>query len=289
MPRALFSLSLLAGAALSAWVAAVPMIGCSGGSTVTATSGVDAGTDAAATTDVPPPDQTPGGPIISSVATSAKALEEGGTVTFTAVVTHPEGTQALVGGNLKSAKGDITYGPFIAASGKGGSYSIDLSWTKIDAGEPITFTDQGSRNFTAEFVDENGRRSTRTVSLGFDCSAKGGSACDGACMDLRTDSGNCGACGKVCPPEAKCGASKCMQTGLSRMRQSCDAICGALRGGSYACEPTCTFGPTFITGAGPHAGNIHHCEFVNGNSCAGAQTYAPTTSCTAVPPEMSGG
>lgn len=43
-----------------------------------------------------------------------------------------------------------------------------------------------------------------------DCSALGLSSCGGACLDLQTDAGNCGACGNPCPAGFACCGGVCV-------------------------------------------------------------------------------
>jgi hypothetical protein len=77
----------------------------------------------------PMPDLAQGALKILSLGTNVNSLTQGGTVRVTAVVTHTDGLQKLLGGQLNSLDGKIKYGAFVA--GAGGAYSLDLTWDQL--------------------------------------------------------------------------------------------------------------------------------------------------------------
>jgi len=149
----------------------------------------------------------PGAPEFLSFGTNVPALDGGAdtpSVTFTAVVTDPDGVDDVIGGSLLDQSG-APYGAF-ATSGQEGAYEMTLTWEQINTVSAIDF-DPGpgaSRTFTAEFFDASGKKATRSISLSLTCD--GSSACDGdcglarcttACVWLGSDQ-DCGACGNDC-------------------------------------------------------------------------------------------
>jgi hypothetical protein len=149
----------------------------------------------------------PGAPEFLSFGTNVPALDGQGetpAVTFTAVVTDPDGVDDVIGGSLLDQSG-APYGAF-ATSGQEGAYEMTLTWDQIDTVAAIDF-DPGpgaSRTFTAEFFDASGKKATRSISLSLTCN--GSSACDGQCGLARCttecvwldSTENCGACGNDC-------------------------------------------------------------------------------------------
>lgn len=157
---------------------------------------------------------TPGGPVFLSSGATVSQLTSGEAVTFTAVLTDPQGIDDLIGGSLKSPDG-LTYGSFQTSAAEG-SYSLRLTWDDIHRTKGITFTKDESRPFVAEFFDAAGHRATKTISIRLQCSGKG--ACDGTCVDLsqgRTTGTSrnvtdCGVCGHACGANEACREGTCM-------------------------------------------------------------------------------
>jgi len=131
-----------------------------------------------------------------SFGTSTPSITENKAVTFTAVLTDPDGIDDLIGGSLTNADATIQYGAF-ATSGQEGAYSLALSWDAINQADAIMFKQSESRMFIAVFFDSTGHRVQATASLQLTCDGK--LACEGHC---RTD----------------CDAQ-------SMTAQSCDTIC----------------------------------------------------------------
>jgi hypothetical protein len=137
-----------------------------------------------------------GAPMILSFQTDVTNLTAGESVTFTAVVTDPDGVGDIVGGTLSDLTGAIGYGPFVAA-GQEGTYSISVSWDKMHQTEPIQFEQMDAiRAFRAEFYDQAANKVSKDVELTLTCAE--GSACDGVCADVMTNAEHCGSCAGVC-------------------------------------------------------------------------------------------
>jgi hypothetical protein len=143
-------------------------------------------------------------PIILSFGTSSTSMTEGESVTFTAVVTDPNGIDDLIGGTLKSADGQATYGAF-ATGAQEGAYSLSLSWSQLHATTPINFDQELLLTFVASFFDQAGHQTTASATIRLHCA--GDAACDGVCIDLKSDAQNCGACGRLC--DSPCDQGRC--------------------------------------------------------------------------------
>lgn len=213
--------------------------------------GTDGGTD-------------PNGPRFLSFGTNVTTLaqttpanpDSHDSVTFVAVVTHPQGVADLVGGHLTDATGNIQFGAFIAS--QQGSYSLSLTWDQIYQATQFQFTDKKQMTFEAQFFDAQGRSATNTTTLTLAC---GGGAswgtCDSECQDLQNDVMNCGTCGGRC---STVGSTKCQQ-GLCAdadvvdptFTMTCNQLCAAHGGvcgsGGYV-EYDCTGGPYYFQSPG---------------------------------------
>ncbi|MBP6629122.1 MAG: hypothetical protein KA297_06820, partial [Kofleriaceae bacterium] len=143
-----------------------------------------------------PPD--PSAPRFLTFGTNVTSIGWGGAVTFTAVLTDPDGIDDLIGGSLTSPDGAIQYGAF-ATSGQEGSYTLTLDWNSMNRSEPITFATHEDRQFRAAFFDVAGHLAERLIAIELTCGGR--YACGGTCLDM-------------------CGAT-------SQQRQSCDQVCTA--------------------------------------------------------------
>ena len=76
-------------------------------------------------------------PRILSFTTNVGAITRGQSVTFSAIVTDPDGLADIVGGTLEGSSGQV-YGTF-SASGGAGAYSMPLSWNDMHLVAPIEF------------------------------------------------------------------------------------------------------------------------------------------------------
>ena len=170
--------------------------------------------------------QMSGAPVFLSLQTNASMLTAGESITFTAVLTDPDGVDDIVGGTLSDPTGMIGYGPFIAA-GQPGTYSIMVSWDAMQQAEAIKFENADlMRSFRAEFFDQAANKVNKDVELTLTCAE--GSACGGVCTDLMATADHCGACGKVCESGCKDGVcapawSECVQ--FNAGFENCDQIC----------------------------------------------------------------
>ena len=214
----------------------------------TATTGSEGSTDAGDTgptsgSPTPTSDDattTPveGAPVILSLQTNVPKITAGESVTFTAVLTDPDGVDDIVGGTLSDTTGNIGYGPFVAA-GQPGTYSITVSWDAMQQAEPIEFENADlMRVFRAEFYDQAAHKVHQDTSLALTCAT--GSACGGVCTDLMTDDMHCGACSGVC--KDGCSAGQCIPAWgecivMSSGFETCDAYCASV--GEACVENAC--------------------------------------------------
>jgi len=153
----------------------------------------------------------PQAPVFLSFGTNVSQLSAGQSVTFSAVLTDPDGIDDLIGGTLMSADESITYGAF-TTSGQEGSYTLTLTWDQIDATDPLSFVGETNRVFAARFFDAAGHATTRTKSIRFFCTT-GTGACNGVCYDLQSDETHCGNCQTTCSgayQECVTGQCKCV-------------------------------------------------------------------------------
>ncbi len=135
-------------------------------------------------------------PVILSFGTNVTQITEGESVSFSAVVTDPDGIADVIGGQLTNPDGTIVYGTFVA-TGMEGAYEIVVSWGAIDQTETIEFEGvEDSRIFRAEFYDQAANTATASIELTFHCD--GIAACGGSCTDLMNDYEHCGSCARQC-------------------------------------------------------------------------------------------
>lgn len=214
-------------------------------------------------------------PRILSFTTNVSAITRGQSVTFSAIVTDPDGLADIVGGTLEGGSGQV-YGTF-SASGGAGAYSMSLSWNDMHLVAPIEFTTEEQRTFMARFYDVAGNQVTQSAQVRLHCN--GDAACAGTCADLMTDDLHCGTCGHVCEEPVSCYSGSCVvalqwtpsQTG------SCQQSCPALAGSGSMCVTGCDFGDGNINAAAAR----YYCT----------EGVCPTSfevrvfSCTQVPPE----
>lgn len=234
-------------------------------------------TDATSTAPTTGPTSMPGGPMFLSFSANVSSLTQDESVTFTAILTDPDGLTDIAGGSLRSGDESLEFGPFITA-GQPGTYSISLTWAQIHQTETIEF-DGGElpRTFRAVFFDQDGLKATQDITLPLVCA--GGAACDGACTDLAIDGLNCGECRYTCRggPEA-CEAGACTP-GLSTCinydqgLDTCTAACQSF--GETCAENECGAGITVR-----FYNNLMYCEDDSYGSnaimpCDAVQTWPP--------------
>lgn len=188
-----------------------------------------AGTDPTGPTSTTAPAE--GAPVFLSFVANVATLTQDETVTFTAILTDPDGVADIVGGSLYSADESLQFGAF-TAEGQPGTYTIALSWAQIHQTDPIEFEGgELPRGFRAVFFDQAANKATSDVELKLVCA--GGAACGGACTDLAVDGLNCGTCGHVCDGgENACGSGACLPAfgpcvGYDEGLETCAAVCQA--------------------------------------------------------------
>ncbi len=183
-------------------------------------------------------------PRILTFNVNTRRLTDGEQITFSAVVTDPDGVADLVGGLLEDA-GGAAYGAFVAA-GEAGAYQMALGWDAIHAVRPIEFEGEATRDFVAVFFDQAGNRVTETLQIALHCDAAGGVACAGRCTDLN-EARHCGACRAACDGVCRdrqcacadglmrCGGG-CVDTGADAAHcGGCDRACPGAEGGAPVC------------------------------------------------------
>jgi hypothetical protein len=162
----------------------------------------------------------PGGPTVVSFTATSAMLTEGQSITFGAIVTDPNGTDALAGGELTTPDGSGTYGPFDAGAQKG-AFSLTRSWAEIGQTLNINFASNETRSFRAVFYDSTGRMATQTLSIELTCG--GDPACNGSCVHPNA------------PVPSSC---KTREVDVY-VAASCNSVCA---GQGLACGPYCPFG-----------------------------------------------
>ncbi len=165
----------------------------------------------------------PGGPVILQFLTNVNTISDGETVTFTAVVTDPDGVADVIGGSMSSPDGKIGYGAFVTG-GEEGAYSLDLSWAQLHQAEAIAFDGPSTtRSFRAEFFDQGGKSASKTVEMTLSCDDGKRitpAVCEGSCTDLDSDDVNCTQCGIVCLLSFKT-SGHCVNSGCTPALQGC--------------------------------------------------------------------
>jgi len=150
---------------------------------------------------------TPGGPEFLSFGSDVSILNKtdvssNPSVTFTVVLTDPDGVEDLIGGSLLDESGP-PFGSF-ATSGQEGSYQLSVTWDQINLVAPVDFDAMGARSFRAQFFDQDGHVAEKTLSISLSCN--GASACAGDCGSARCSSEcvylgsdeNCAGCADDC-------------------------------------------------------------------------------------------
>jgi hypothetical protein len=171
--------------------------GCMGDDDDGGSSGVGPASDAGAGSA-----SNPHSPRFLSLGTNVMSITEGQAVTFTAVVTDPDGIDDLIGGSLTSTDGKIQYGAFATASQEG-AYSLQLSWNAMNQADAITFGTMEGREFRAVFFDVAGNTAEQNVTIRLTCQGK--AACAGDCTS---------ACGLVSEQRESCSQA-CMSFGAT--------------------------------------------------------------------------
>jgi hypothetical protein len=183
-------------------------------------------------------------PVILSFGTNVASITQGEQVQLTAVVTDPDGID----------ENGATYGAF-ATTAQEGAYQFSLSWDQLNQVTTIDFAAGATpqRTVKAQFFDQAGHMAEKTATITLTC--KGEAACAGVCVNLLTDTKNCGSCGHAC---GTCDNGKC-----------------ASWSGCMAAGGTCA---SYCTGHGMTCSN--QCLEIHYGVKAGVALYSNTT-CTA--------
>jgi hypothetical protein len=158
--------------------------------------GADGATAGATTTGTSTASTTGSPPAILSFGTNVQAITQGDEVTFTAVVTDPDGAGDIAFGDLVDEGTGIVCGAFTAGAQEG-AYELVLSWSEINQIAPIDFAHGASeqRTFVGRFFDHAGHGAARSAALTLGCN--GGAACSGTCVDAPE---GCGPAWSACLP-----------------------------------------------------------------------------------------
>jgi hypothetical protein len=159
------------------------------------TQGLTFGTTLSDTGDSQDTDEPSGGPIIEEFIVDKENLEYGELLTFTAIVSDPDGIEDIKSGRLTAPTFDVGY--FMNVGGA--TWSLVTTWQAINEAEGGILNNE--IQFEAEFTDQADLVATRTVSVlvcesGFD-------VCSDGCQNLTSDE-NCGSCGNDCGPDYYC-------------------------------------------------------------------------------------
>jgi hypothetical protein len=213
--------------------------GGAGASSSGSTSTTSSGTGGSAPANQPP--------VILTFGTNVTSITQGQQVTFTAIVTDPDGIGDVIGGTLLDG-GGATYGAF-STSAQEGAYQVMISWDQIDQVTSIDFA-QGAtptRTFKAQFFDQGGHTAEKTVDITLTCNGNG--ACLGVCKNMSADAANCGTCGTKCATGASCAQSACACP--ANQATVCSGVCRDLQNDKTNCG---TCGHVCPAGASCHLG-----------------------------------
>lgn len=178
----------------------------------------------------------PTGPEIATFIADTDRLSDGGTVTFTALVTDPQGAGDVAGGTLTDAEGGDTYGVF---ENDGENWTITLSWEDIGGVRALNFDSEDKRTFEAIFVDNSGGESApATVAVTFHCD--GEPSCGGACIDFTADPANCGGCGAQCEAYEAYNSSVKVESGPTCSAGQCVVAADCSNDLQRTCKTFCT-------------------------------------------------
>jgi hypothetical protein len=171
-------------------------------------------------------------PVILDLSSNVSTLSLGDSVSITAVVTHPDGIDQVVGGKLADPNGG-TYGAF-GVSTEAGAWTLTLAWNDMVRVKPLADADSGSENraFVATFYDQAGHTTVGELDIPIHCFQKFG-ICGGQCAPL-TRPEHCGSCANVCKLSRELGGGEdlCLSGGRCAFRDAyvpsepCRVICG---------------------------------------------------------------
>lgn len=185
------------------------------------------------------------GPRFITFNSNVTQITQGESVTFTVVVTDPDGIDDVIGGTLQDPSTGRSYGSFATAASEG-AYGITLDWLSIHRVRAITFTGTTEvRAFEAEFFDVAGNSATRQISITLTCNGLG--VCDASCTDITTTS-NCGSCGNACAVGGTCSSGTCTcPAGFGDCEGFCTDLTAATDCGT--CGNDCGFSGSCVDGS----------------------------------------
>lgn len=173
-----------------------------------------------------------GAPQITALSKETVRLTEGEAVTLTLEVRHEGQAQAV----LRYVDPDdptFTEDVYPFESEGSGVFTLEISWQGIDDLIGIDFENESIEDLFEVYVEDGeGRSAKRPLLLQLHCDGKGGSACDGSCVDLATSVEHCGACYSNTPQGASCtqGERVCDNPSLVACDDACvtndDMNCG---------------------------------------------------------------
>lgn len=230
-------------------------------------------------TVVPTDDTTvpagPDDPVLLSFDANVTVMDAGDLLTFTAIVTDPQGIVDLIGGSLNDVATAATYGPFVT-TGSEGIYTISVTWDQLQTVAPIDGPAGGlAREFEAVFFDQAGNSVSGGVTIQLVCQQDAAlGLCDGACTDVLTDELNCGACGNVV--EVVGGICEGGEVTCTGGRTICDDVCVDLTNDLTNCGACGTVCADLTPGT---YGFDWSCE---DSTCRLPSTFAVRDDCTAL-------
>lgn len=134
-------------------------------------------------------------PQILFLGSNIDKMYSNSNLNITAVVTHPDGIDEIIGGVLLDESG-FSYGPLVSAD-KEGAYGISLTWNQINELRPIYAPIEGSpRIFTVKFFDQKGSSTVKNIAITLGAFNGVHSICWGKHYNLSNDIENCGSCGR---------------------------------------------------------------------------------------------
>lgn len=188
----------------------------------------------------------PSGPKILEVSPTAPSISgERDSVTFTVVVTDPDGASDLLGGLVRDG---ITGETIVSMTRTGeGTYTAEVTWEALHAQAPIEFEGSGQRVVLLEFIDAAEHRTRQSVTIALSCPSASDRACGGRCRDI------CLTLGEACVPGQ--APDLCTCTNSANLTDNPNGLAShacTLTASNSACENAQEIGrDTLCPGGGP--------------------------------------
>ena len=190
-----------------------------------------------------------GAPRITALSQETVRLSEGESVTLTLEVKH-EGEAEAVLRYVDPQDPTLIEDLYPFESKGSGVFTLTLSWQAFNDLIGIDFEEESLEEVLEVYVEDGeGRSARRPLLLQLHCDGRGGSACDGSCLDLATSVEHCGACYRNTPQGASCtqGERVCANPSLVACDDACvpdnDMNCGR-------CGNICALGAVCAVGEG---------------------------------------